>query len=947
MASPTHRTEFHERTNGRIVIAAPHAEQGGAINIYGGQNAGNGTAPTTHYSLSVATQLTSLTFIEDTTRRCEPFSTVPFSRDPDFVDRPDILEWIHEKCAQPAARAGLVGLGGVVIEYSHCVRRTSPQTWVFWVNGSTKARFEEAYGGIADRLKLPGRHDPKINVLQLVRNWLCDEANGRWMMVLDNADNVEVFYPQPSHNQEPTRPLAAYLPQSHNGSILVTSRNRDTAARLTGGYKNVKEVQAMGPGQALQLLRNKLEDSFNEEGATDLLDDLNHIPLAITQAAAYINRQGPRTTISSYLDEFRENDRNRANLLNIDACDFRRDETASNSVILTWQISFRRIREERHSAADLLSLMSFFNPQGIPECVLRSYVRKAAEMDGKYKPSVWLNRNLTALRRSFRGNSRKREEDAKDGFDDDLDTLRAYSLATATAEREMWEMHPLVQFCTRVWLSSAGDVEKWKRRFYILMSSEFPSGIFENWSKCQQLLPHVEPLFGTGPIDDGLVDEWAGMLTKVAWYMWMKGSYKVAEDTVVKAVIARARALGRRNINTLNSESLLALVLQHQGKYEEAERICRRILKGYKRALGKEHLDTLGTISNLAAVLNDQGKFEEAEKMNRQALERYEKALGREHPCALRNANNLAITLRDLGKYKEAEEMHRQTLERGEKVLGKGHPYILGSINNLALGLQDLGKYKEAEEMHRQALEGYEKVLGKEHPGTLMRTNNLALVLRDLGKYKEAEKMHRQTLERSEKVLGEGHPSTLMSINNLALVLQNLGKYKEAEQMARRGLEGKEKVLGNEHPSTLASVNNLSMVLQNQGKYEEAEQMARRGLEGREKALGNEHPDTLVSVNTLTSILRCQEKCEEAEQMARRGLQGRQKVLGNEHPSTLESVYCLAHLHHKQKRYDTASELYRRACDAYEKVLGPQHPTTVACCNDFARMADEINQSLR
>jgi hypothetical protein len=51
---------------------------------------------------------------EATTRRTrEPFSTVPFSRDPDFVDRPDIQAWIHEKCVRPAARAALVGLGGV------------------------------------------------------------------------------------------------------------------------------------------------------------------------------------------------------------------------------------------------------------------------------------------------------------------------------------------------------------------------------------------------------------------------------------------------------------------------------------------------------------------------------------------------------------------------------------------------------------------------------------------------------------------------------------------------------------------------------------------------------------------------------------------------------------------------------------------------------------------
>jgi hypothetical protein len=101
-------------------------------------------------------------------------------------------------------------------------------------------------------------------------------------MVLDNVDDVEA--------RDPSSPLAAYLPQSHNGSILVTSRSRDAAAKLTGSYKNVKEAQAIDTGQALQLLQNKLEDGFSMDSAEDLLDALEYIPLAITQAAAYINR---------------------------------------------------------------------------------------------------------------------------------------------------------------------------------------------------------------------------------------------------------------------------------------------------------------------------------------------------------------------------------------------------------------------------------------------------------------------------------------------------------------------------------------------------------------------------------------------------------------------------------------------------------------------------------
>lgn len=51
--------------------------------------------------------------IEIPTRPREPFSTVPFAPDPDFVDRPEILTWVRNKCAGPGARAALVGLGGV------------------------------------------------------------------------------------------------------------------------------------------------------------------------------------------------------------------------------------------------------------------------------------------------------------------------------------------------------------------------------------------------------------------------------------------------------------------------------------------------------------------------------------------------------------------------------------------------------------------------------------------------------------------------------------------------------------------------------------------------------------------------------------------------------------------------------------------------------------------
>jgi hypothetical protein len=42
-----------------------------------------------------------------------PFSTVPFARDLDFVSRDALLRRIHEKSLVPGSRIALVGLGGV------------------------------------------------------------------------------------------------------------------------------------------------------------------------------------------------------------------------------------------------------------------------------------------------------------------------------------------------------------------------------------------------------------------------------------------------------------------------------------------------------------------------------------------------------------------------------------------------------------------------------------------------------------------------------------------------------------------------------------------------------------------------------------------------------------------------------------------------------------------
>jgi len=51
--------------------------------------------------------------VERTETPPAPLSSVPFRRDPDYVQRGPLLEEVTSKLSRPAARVALVGLGGV------------------------------------------------------------------------------------------------------------------------------------------------------------------------------------------------------------------------------------------------------------------------------------------------------------------------------------------------------------------------------------------------------------------------------------------------------------------------------------------------------------------------------------------------------------------------------------------------------------------------------------------------------------------------------------------------------------------------------------------------------------------------------------------------------------------------------------------------------------------
>jgi tetratricopeptide (TPR) repeat protein len=487
------------------------------------------------------------------------------------------------------------------------------------VHAGTQARFEQGYRRIAEATKMHGWDDPKADVLRLVRSWLCNESNGRWVMVVDNADDADVFFTPPLGAQaasaarlsQAAELLSDFLPQSPSGSIVVTSRSRDVAFRLTGSYDTIFEVRPMEERNALALLQKKLlrvGADADAEKARELVQALDRMPLAITQAAAYIVQRSPRTSVARYLDDIRRSDRDRARLLKKDVGDSRRDGRASNSIIATWQISFEHIRQEVPAAARLLSLMSLFDRQGIPESLLHD--QYAADED-------------------------KVDDEEGTDFDDDINTLVSYSLVEMSgADGSEFEMHRLVQYSTKKWLELSGELEGWKERYVALMDRSYPVGEHANWKVCQALFPHAQAAAGSRPGNAGVkaLEAWVSLLYKAAWYANDMGQYEAAREMNQSALEARKKVLGREHPDTLMSMNNLASVLDSQGKHEEAEAMHRQTLAMREKALGREHPSTLTSVYCLAYLLAKQHMFEESLNLYQRACKGYSKVLGEHHP---------------------------------------------------------------------------------------------------------------------------------------------------------------------------------------------------------------------------------------------------------------------------------------------------------------------------
>jgi hypothetical protein len=384
---------------------------------------------------------------------------VPFERNPRFIGRESHLAELNERlfAMDQATKIAITELGGVgktqlALELVYRTRDKYKNCLIIWIPATDTESLQQAYLHVAHQLGIPGWDDEKVDVKRLVQSYLSKESVGQRLLVFDNADDIEMWIAKPGSKREPKH-LIEYLPKAKQGSIVFTTRNRKIAVKLA--QQNVIEVPEMDEPMAIQLLQKCLVNQDlvnNKQDMKVLLKQLTYLPLAIVQAAAYINENG--IALADYLSLLADQEEEVIDLLSEEFEDDGRYWNAKNPVAKTWLISFEQIRQRDPLAADFLSFMACVDPKDIPQSLL----------------SV--------------GASRKKEIDA-------IGTLDAYSFITRRPAGLTLDLHRLVHLATQNWLQKAGLITQWTERAISRLEEVFPDDDYRNRSLWRTYLPHV------------------------------------------------------------------------------------------------------------------------------------------------------------------------------------------------------------------------------------------------------------------------------------------------------------------------------------------------------------------------------------------------------------------------------------------------------------------------
>ena len=562
-------------------------------------------------------------------------------RNPNFTGRDEYLSKLESELksgsytALTQAIRGMGGIGKTQIALEYAYRYSTNYQAIWWIRAEDERTLAADYAAFAIKANLPEKDAPEEQVvINAVQDWL--EHNQNWLLIFDNAERPEDVRP--------------FLPKGASGHVLITSRHQ-AWEKLCRSFS----IDIWPRKESVEFLINRTRDK-NRSSAHCVAEELGDLPLALEQAAAFINGTGMG------FDEYLELYQTRRNEL-------WDEENPPNdypdTVGTTWSLAIKKVQEEAPAGALVLNLCAYLAPDEI----LRSLIKGASE----YLPeesSVHINDSL-ALNKGIKA-------------------LNQYSLVNA--QPDSLSVHRLVQVVARDRLTTE-EQKTYSDATVQAVNDIFPSEGYEDievWPQCALLLSHGNVVIEHAIAMEVGLEPTADLLNSIALYLQGRASYSIAEQLFRRALEISETQFEPGHPNIATCQSNLALVLKVLGDLEGARDLLEKALESDQKSFEPGHPRKATSQSNLAVVLQDLGDLEGARDLLEKALESAQKSFEPGHPSIAISQFNLAGVLQDLGDLEGARDLIQSAYNTFLERFGEKHPYTITTKGNLESVLEEL-----------------------------------------------------------------------------------------------------------------------------------------------------------------------------------------------------------------------------------------------------------------
>ncbi|MFI0901340.1 FxSxx-COOH system tetratricopeptide repeat protein [Streptomyces sp. NPDC020983] len=764
----------------------------------------------------------------------------------------------------------LTGMGGVgktqlAADFAHREWDERRVEVLVWVAAVSRSAVLAAYAQAAEELCGADPFDPE-RAAAVFLAWLRAKPH-RWLVVLDDV-------------ADPGDLRDLWPPDSPVGRILVTTRRRDAA--LTGRGRRI-DVGLFSTREAAAYLSGVLDTHGRtepDEQLAALADDLGCLPLALSQAAAYLVDQA--LGVGEY--RARLADRTRALDQALPAPGVLPDDQRA-PVAATWSLSVELAdrQDPRGIARPLLELAALLDPHGIPAAVLTSLPARVWCVVGRRRNTRWWRR-------------------------------RGDTASVVTGER----IHEALRVLHRLSLidHAPGTPHQAVRVHALIQRTTADTLTPDRLAACARAAA------------DALLPAWP----------------EIERDTdLARALRANAAVLADRAepsgcLYRPDAHAVLFRAgrsLGEAGQAADARDHFRHLAATAAARLGPDHPDTLTSRHNLASLRGHAGDAAGAAAAFAELLQDRLRVLGPDrpdHPDILASRHNLAFWRGQAGDAAGAAAAFAELLNDQSRVLGADHPHTLTTRGNLAYWRGVAGDAAGAAAAFAELLQDRLRVLGPDHPGTLATRGNLARWRGEAGDAAGAAAASAELLQDQLRVLGPDHPDTLSTRGNLAYCRGTAGDTAGAAATFAELLQDRLRVLGPDHPDTLATRHNLAYW---RGQAGDGAAFAEL-LEDLLRVLGPDHPHTLTTRHNLAHMRGRAGDAAGAAAAFAELLQDRLRVLGPDHPGTLSTRGNLARWRGEAGDAAGAAAAFAELLENRLRVLGPDHPDTLTARHNLA-----------